>query len=291
MKIIITLFCLLCITISNEAQTSASFPSFKLADIPGGAINREASFNGDALWGHINGGADIYLEYGFDKLLFQEVAWKGFEFRVEFYRMNSAESAFGIFSLSKYKCLSSDTLTKWMCITPFQVQGAVASYYISIANDKGTQEAQSVSTELFKIVLNKISESNYSFPSMFIKPSLKLYLPMAKLIKGKLGIQNGFPEWSDMFDEFNNFKVFIIDQNEAEPNFVFSLIEFSNSSDMQKFIKLNNLTQRDDSKIFYAAKDQTTIRVKDVGGNKILLVSHKSNLIDKNLILVNSLLE
>ena len=49
------------------------------------------------LYGHINGGAELFHEFGFDKLLVQRYAGSGTEINLEVYVMSSPESALGIY--------------------------------------------------------------------------------------------------------------------------------------------------------------------------------------------------
>jgi hypothetical protein len=58
-------------------------------------------YNGENLFSYINGGADIYLEYGFDKVVSCKYRnLTATEIHLEIYKMTSDTAAFGIFSLS-----------------------------------------------------------------------------------------------------------------------------------------------------------------------------------------------
>ncbi len=70
---------------------------------PGGA---PSVFTGDALFDHINGGADIYFEYGFVALVTEQYKNGDKEVSVEIYRMDDAPAAFGIYSYSRHPTLS-----------------------------------------------------------------------------------------------------------------------------------------------------------------------------------------
>ncbi len=232
------------------AQEDNNFPSITAKDIPGGKITRTSSFGGDALWGLINGGADIYLEYGFDKLLLQEIDWSGFKFRVELYRMNDAKSAFGVFSVSRYKCNLNDTLTKYICRTPYQVQAAIGKFYVSITNDKGNKEVQYLTTDLFKNVLVKMEETVFELPTLFHEIIYDFYKNQMKFMKGKLGLQNGFPTWIEMFDNFSNYEIYLLPVELDNGYAYISQIKFESESEMQKFINENkSQSQNNISKI------------------------------------------
>lgn len=254
-----------------SAQVDPDFPKLVGTEFPDTKITRTGYYDGEALWGLINGGADIYLEYGFDKLLLQEIEWRGVKFRVEFYRMKDAKAAFGIFSVSRYKCALNDTLTKFVCITPFQVQAAIGKIYISIANDKGNQEAQNLTTVLFKNILTRVKKSSFKLPAAFKSKAVDVYKNQMKFMRGTLGLQNGFPAWIDMFDNFSNYEIYLL-PIELEKGYAYiSQIKFQSKNELQIFINGNKSgTQNNISK--------TT---KLLSANEILFI--ESNLPDMEL--------
>lgn len=148
MKVITNIFFFVVLITSTVAQTS-NFPKLTKDDLPGIKIIREQTYDGSSLWGYINGGADIFLEFGFDKLLLQEVDINGLNFKIEIYKMNSPASAFGIYSVSHYKCEEKIKSVKYSCITQYQIQCAMNCYYISIINANGSNEEQAASNKIF----------------------------------------------------------------------------------------------------------------------------------------------
>ncbi|MCX6169422.1 MAG: hypothetical protein NTX65_08780 [Ignavibacteriales bacterium] len=245
MKLFQTVIILLIFSATVFAQDDKNFPALSQDDIDGGNI-RSSYYDGNALWGLIDGGADIYLEYGFAKLLFQEVEWKGIKFRVETYRMNNEEAAFGIFSVSRFKCALSDTLAKYICITPYQVQAAVGKFYISIANDKGNKEAQNLTISLFKNVLAKTKEAAFELPAIFHKKSFDSYKNQMKFMKGKLGLQNGFPNWLDLFEDYSNYEIYLLPIENKKDYAYISQIKFESAKEMQRFVSKNQPERKDD---------------------------------------------
>jgi len=231
------LFAFLIFTSIINAQSDLKYPGITVTDIPGAIIVQAKYFEGGALWGHINGGADLYLEYGFNRLLFQEILFKEINFRVEIYIMNDPEAAFGVYSVNHYKCDDVDTLTKFVCITQYQIQSAVGKYYISIANDKGTQEAKEISKQFFSIIFNKISGETIVFPQLFQHPSVQNKLNEIKFFRGTLGLQNGFPQWLDLFDSLNNYEVYLLPTEMGNQFMNFSYIKFDSLQSAVKFLK------------------------------------------------------
>ncbi|UCD58760.1 MAG: hypothetical protein JSV16_06535 [Candidatus Hydrogenedentota bacterium] len=64
------------------------------------------SFRGEALYEHIDGGADIYFEYGFVTLVTQRYKKDEKSVSVEIYRMEDTPAAFGIYSYNCHPLLS-----------------------------------------------------------------------------------------------------------------------------------------------------------------------------------------
>ncbi|MFC2133089.1 DUF6599 family protein [Bacteroidota bacterium] len=224
----------------SPAQKKNDFPVLCVEDFEGINIERTEYYDGNALWGLINGGADIYLEYGFDELAFQTVEWLEQHFRVEIYRMTDEEAAFGIFSVSRYKCDINDTLTNFICITPYQVQAAHGKYYISISNTTGSEEAMKLTIRLFEVILKKAGESKIVIPDLFASEILIPNMDKMKYIRGELGLMNAFPMWSDLFEGYSKYSFYILPVNNESGKIYLALIGFKNATDIDKFIEENS---------------------------------------------------
>jgi len=71
-------------------------------------VTRERFFEGPGLFGFMNGGAELFLEYGFLQLLEQRLTYQGIPFIAEYYLMNSPQNAYGIYSVHAFKCIRAD---------------------------------------------------------------------------------------------------------------------------------------------------------------------------------------
>jgi hypothetical protein len=241
------------------AQDIKNFPALSQKDIPGGKIEREEIFDNSSLWGFIDGGADVYLEYGFDKLLFQEVKWKGESFRVEFYKMVDEESAFGMFSISTHKCEKQDTITKWICISPFQVQAAIGRFYISIANEKGSKKVEELTIALLKKILAKQKVKPFEIPISFAKKIDSINYNKVKFVKGDLGLQNGFPTWQEMFSSYKNYTIYVLQLDNEKLYTFFSKVNFNSVEDANKFIATLGI-KIDNSQKYYSIKKEKLLK-------------------------------
>ncbi len=106
------------------AVAQTDMPVLIPGEIPGLEIRRVESFAGKALYGHIDGGADLYYEYGFERLSVQELRLNHESYFAEVYRMNDSGGAFGIFSVSHGECAPADSLPPSSCVSPYVIQWA-----------------------------------------------------------------------------------------------------------------------------------------------------------------------
>ncbi len=267
-KIALILFILNGLLFSQQHE----IPQLIESDIPGIKIIREQSFDGSGLWGYINGGADIFLEYGFDKLFLQEIEIDQYNFKIEIYKMIDPQSAFGIYSVSHYKCDKNFPLTKYNCISQYQIQCAAGDYYISIINTNGSKKEQELSIALFEKVVSKISYGGFELPEIFHKKFFDGSRDQIKYFKGILGVQNGLSEWYDYFDKFEGYEIFILPTKLSDSDVNISQIKFSSPIDTKLFLNNLGVDLGDTEKI--ADKELNGIRrfVKMINETEMILI-------------------
>lgn len=115
----------------------------------------ERVFKGKALYGFMNGGSDLFLEYGFEELTALEVKYKGSDYTVEVYKMPSPEDAFGIYSQHTFKCDPADAGKCPDCTSPMQFQTAVGNLYITVVYATASSDAAKSAPELAEIFFRK----------------------------------------------------------------------------------------------------------------------------------------
>lgn len=263
-------FLLFCLLVSLSAQQD-NFPQLTPGEIDYGEITRTEFYNGEELWGLINGGADLYLEYGLDKTLLQEVVVDDKNYRVEIYGMNDEDAAFGIYSIRKFNCVKTDTLVEYICITPYQVQAAVGKYYISISNQSGDANSEKYTIYLFEQLLKRIDYTTYTLPEYFNKSYFESYRDQIKFIRGRLGLQNGFVRWEKFFYGYHNYEITILPVKIDTGYINLAQINFESEDETERFI--TNNTQTKNGKIFK--------KVESISPKEIIFV--ETNLDNDNL--------
>ena len=226
--------------VSASAGTGGKdiFPLMRNGDVAGGRVAKKVTYEGKGLYGYIDGGAELYFEYGFQKLVVQEFITKPHRLTVEIYQMKSPQAAFGIFSISRYKCTSIDTLTEWSCLSGHQLQMALGDFFIRIVNGNSSEEAQATSLRVASVLKSRVPLAADAVPGLFDEPILRPSRQGLKYVVGKLGLQNGFPDWSDRFDGFEGFRLFILPVAVQGGDISLGLIRFPNSGEAERFRKL-----------------------------------------------------
>jgi hypothetical protein len=233
---------LLCLLLCGASTGQTADPSIVPGDIPNGSITRSSTFEGSSLWGYIDGGADIYLEYGFTRLIVQNITWKGEKLTAEVFRMNSPEAAFGVFSLTRQGCAAGDSIAPYQCLSPFQVQVVAGSYYISVSNEKGSSKETGEATELARILVSRIGEAAYEPPHPLNDHIFSAFLPQLQIIKGIIGIENGKPGWETYFDGAGKFTLHVLPVTVDSGEGTFSIVSFDDTTGERRFCRNIGLT-------------------------------------------------
>jgi len=218
------------------AQVSDSFPSIDESDLPDARFGIPKTYTGASLFGYMNGGAELYLEYGFFGAWINEIHLKEGKYKTEIYRMNGPDEAFGIFSASRYQCMSTPPLSPYACQTPYQLQLCSGSFYISISNSTGNGTDSVAALKIGEAIVKKIREKSADITSYLPGVTHETINRVAFMAKGKLGIMNGAPDLVDYFGEVTGYTAVIM-QHEKET--VLS-VRFRTKEDMLTFASIHN---------------------------------------------------
>jgi hypothetical protein len=162
---------------------------------PAGAINGWAHadsarvYEGEDLYALIDGGADLFLEYGFRRSLaaeYQNVA--DASITLEIYQMLDPGAAFGIYSIRSGENVDRVEIGQGGCERPYYIMFWKGPFYVSIAASDSTQRCRSGLESLAKAVDARI-------PVRGAEPYLVNLLPPDNLVKkryvrGYLGLSS-----------------------------------------------------------------------------------------------------
>lgn len=206
-KIVITAL-LLFIALSSGAQQALI--SGALSGVQGIEEAQSRTFTETSLYGYINGGAELYLEYGFDTLIVTELVCEGRDIKVEAYRMKDPEAAFGIFSVSRFRCNGGAGMTEYICRSAYQLQFSKGPFYVSIINDTGVESDQKKSAEIAAFIIEQIPDPPFDPGSFFSEGVDRETMKGAVLVRGPLGIYNGIPTLAETLGEANDYSALMI---------------------------------------------------------------------------------
>jgi hypothetical protein len=212
-------------------------------DLPEAELTNIRNFSGSSLFGYMDGGAELYLEYGFSALIVMDIGFRGGRYKTEVYKMNGPEEAFGIYSVSKFKCREMPPLTKLTCLNRFQLQICKGPYYISIINGTGNSTDSIASIEIGKVITDKIGDEELSLAGYIPGITDEIIKSACFLAKGRLGIVNASPDLEDIFGGISGFTAVIANLDERR---VLS-VKFADIDSYNIFLKQNNWDYKNQS--------------------------------------------
>ncbi len=223
------------------SQTPEGYPVITAIDLPEAGFSSPRNFTGSSLFGYINGGAELYLEYGFSGAVITEIAMTDGKYKTEIYKMNGPEEAFGIFSVSKFRCTAMPGVAEYSCQTKYQLQYCKGPYYISIINGSGTKSDSINMLRLGRIIAGKISEPGIDLSAYIPGISKDNAVSVCFLAKGRLGVVNGSPDLEDYFKEAEGYSALIL--NSADRTVI--SVKFRDSETFADFLGLHHWNATD----------------------------------------------
>ncbi|MEW5900069.1 MAG: DUF6599 family protein [Acidobacteriota bacterium] len=151
-------------------------------------------FIGEDLFLYIDGGAEIYREYGFRRVIVQDYKdTSGWRLSLEIFEMTSPESAYGIYTFK--------TSPRGRALE-IGDDCQVADYYLNLRKGRfvltitGLDDADEIKEGLIlfaRIVEGKIGETAPRPPLVSFLPPERLQPQSLKFFKGLLGLMNSYP--------------------------------------------------------------------------------------------------
>lgn len=246
------------------------FPSLDAKVLAGAKILKTDSYAGKALFGYIDGGAELYLEYGFKQLTRQEVLYSGERFVVETYRMAGPNEAYGIFSVQRFKCIPVDSLSPNTCLSKYQLQAVTGECYLNIINESGSAAAQKGSIDIYRSLRAGIKPQELQLPSIFHYGKLKPFLRNLVIASGPLGLQNGYPDWLSYFESFETFTVYLVPVDLSTSHLVVAYAQIPCCGEVDEFARLAGFEGPLTEALRTESKDGTHLFARKLGKQNLL---------------------
>jgi hypothetical protein len=204
-------------------------------DVTQSLISHTAILTGQDFRDYLKGSGDVFLEYGFRRLLVQDLRWKNELVVFEAYEMADPCSAYGIFSVSLDGCRSRDTLTSFDCFSTSGYQAAYGRFYLRITSEmpsSGDEEFFSLLTRKFMI---NNPDTLFQLPYIFLQDLIRRYGRDPYCTKGVLGVQHTPVPWQSLFTMVRNTMFVVI--LPLERDVYFARISFTEPRDRNTFLK------------------------------------------------------
>lgn len=157
-----------------------------------GAWGRHEStrvFPGAELYGHIDGGAELFLEFGFDVLTLQRYRRGEDEFALEIYRMTDPEAALGIYLMKCGRETPDAGFPDRHTVGRYQLAFVKGRYYVLVTSVQGKPELQPVLLEFGRSVAAGIPAA--AAPAVLgLLPREGLVEDSVRLIRGPYALQS-----------------------------------------------------------------------------------------------------
>ncbi|MEJ2055217.1 MAG: hypothetical protein P8X42_14975, partial [Calditrichaceae bacterium] len=149
----------------------------------------QLTFYKNDLYGHIDGGAELFLEFGFDSLLVQDYSSGEAQISLEVYFMEKPESALGIYLMKTGKETPSPDIGARNSASLYQVLAVKDKYFIQLNNFKGDLEAEKIMPVFFDKLLSNIPDTS-RLPLLKLLPVDGRINGSEKIIRGQYSLQS-----------------------------------------------------------------------------------------------------
>lgn len=217
--------------------TMSAGPLLISSDLPGWKISDPDFYSAKQLYGYINGGAELYLEYGFRQVSAQRCSKGDHELQVDIYQMVSPEAALGIWSILRGDCPDQLSGAKWSCLRPAQVLFTRGPYLVSVVPYDRSQETRATAQKAAAALLKRIGGKDYNPSELFRSGPLSPGREALKFLHGPLALQNALPSWSDLLDGLRRFDLYHTEFGSGSRKTEAAIIETKTKRDMDRILE------------------------------------------------------
>ena len=226
-------------------------------EVPGLAVVSVEHYRGRALYGYIDWGADLYHEYGFVRLVVERCTLRSESLTLEVHEMTDEVAALGIFSVSSSECDTLEALGPFSCVSAEVVQWASSRYFVRVMNTSGSAGGRDACLILARAVQAKLGGRAAEVPATLA--AMRAPIGGLKVMRGPLGLENGFDRWSAFFGGIDRFDLFVLPVTTTRGHAVVAEARFTKHSDAEKFSARMSQTTAPDRSLWQ--RDSTRVIV------------------------------
>lgn len=143
------------------------------------------------LYGHINGGAEVFLDLGFERLTVQNYAKAGAQITVEIYRMADATAARGIYLAKCGKEKRDLGLKERHTVSRHQLLMQRDRFFFQINNNSGAEGHMSALVAFAGALAAKVPADG-AVPALSLLPKANLVSGSERIIRGPVTLQAAY---------------------------------------------------------------------------------------------------
>ncbi len=232
-------------------------------------------YRGDSLYDYINGGAEIYHDYGFAQVIVQDFKNKsGKSISIEIFEMEDTESAFGIYT---FKTSTEDrklAMASDARLSDYYLNFWKGNLLVTITGFDEDEETIKGLQELARAVDAKIKVEGEIPRLVSVLPEEGLYPTSIKYFQGNLGLFNSYPFFSkDVFHLEEGIK------GDYKGGYTVYIIQSKRTEDEQK--KFDDVMRSFWESPKYKngeLLEETLFRVEDSKGKRIFISVYKKSI-------------
>jgi hypothetical protein len=146
-------------------------------------------FVAEQLFSHINGGAELFLEYGFTKLIVYRYMYENISLELEIYEMENANAALGIYLSKTGRETPQEELSVRNTVNQYQLVFTCGRYFIMVNNFSGNRQLAPLMTQLSKIIIDQIKILKNENLLSFL-PEKNIIEDSQTIFRGPYGLQS-----------------------------------------------------------------------------------------------------
>lgn len=198
---VLTVFLISCISllfVPSGTHSSVPLDLYKFLPLSGEAGEWEKDdqpqdYRGEDLYEYINGGAEIYHEYGFNRVIVQDFRNKsGKSISIEIFEMEDSESAYGIYTFKTHSEGKKLSLGSDAQLSDYYLNFWKANVLVTITGFDEDEETIEGLQELARAVEAKMKLNGEKPHLVSVLPKKELITTSIKYFEGNLGLYNSY---------------------------------------------------------------------------------------------------
>jgi len=254
-------------------------PYLQVTDITKEAtIMQVREFKDSALFDYWGDCPELLMEYGFKRLIFQDIYLQRNLFHIELAEMKDSVAAFGAYSVAARAAGYKDSFYDYSFANDREALSAKGNWYLRIHTLKrDSVYGLEILVNMSKLILSKIPARPYVAPAILTAGSLRQFRSELKLIRGYLGLYYGFPSWVNIFSGVKFREIAVLPLSQPGSWLNYARVAFADGAELEKFQKKNDFFDPSNPGFRKRMSGQTYWAFLRIGENIALLLQSEGN--------------